>query len=39
MACEVDHRKQQIAELLELAIMRGFRVELGELLVNLGPRT
>ena len=38
MACEVDDGEQQVAELLELAVVLGLGVELGQFLVDLGPR-
>ena len=38
MACEVHDREQQVAELLEHALMLGLGVELGEFLVDLGAR-
>ena len=39
MPCEVDDREEQVAELLQQARMITFGVELGKLLVDLGPGT
>jgi len=36
--CEVHKGKQKVAELLFAGALLGFRVELGQLLVDLGPR-
>src|SRR6185295_10705971 len=38
MACEVDDGEQQVAELVELAVVVGLGVEFGQFLVDLGPR-
>ena len=38
MACEVDDGEQQVAQLLQHALMLGFGVELGQFLVDLGAR-